>query len=204
MAGNRKYDRIIDALQQLLESKEMESITVSEIARTAGIGKGSVYYYFPSKVDIYEALIERNYKQILETSKDLARQAELPVFSRIAMLFQVCKRTSAVFVSKSEGDVNRAPQENAFLHQKFMQYFIEEMKPVLTEIIKQGIAAKEISFAYPDILAELVLIILTVKLDNTLVPGSPDEIGRTLKGLLALLEQGAGIEQGALDYLLTL
>ena len=52
MAGSRKYDRIIDALQQLLESKEMESITVSEIAKVAGIGKGSIYYYFSSKVDI--------------------------------------------------------------------------------------------------------------------------------------------------------
>ena len=204
MAGNRKYDRIIDALQQLLESKDMESITVSEIAKVAGIGKGSVYYYFSSKVDIYEALIERNYKQVLETSKDLARQAEQPVFSRIAMLFQACKDTSVVFVHKSEGDLGRAPQENAFLHQKFMQYFIGEMKPVLTEIIKQGIAANEICFAYPDILSELVLIILTVKFDNTLVPGNTEEIGRTVKGLITLLEQGAGVKKGELDYLLTL
>lgn len=204
MAGNRKYDRIIDALQQLLESKEMESITVSEIAKVAGIGKGSVYYYFSSKVDIYEALIERNYKQVLETSKNLARQAEQPVFSRIAMLFQVCKETSVVFAHKTEGDMSRAPQENAFLHQKFMQYFIEEMKPVLTEIIKQGIAAKEICFAYPDILSELVLIILTVKFDNTLVPGNTEEISKTVKGMITLLEQGAGVKQGELDYLLTL
>lgn len=204
MAGSRKYDRIIDALQQLLESKQMESITVSEIAKVAGIGKGSVYYYFSSKVDIYEALIERNYKQLLETSKHLERQTDLPVFSRIAMLFQVCKETSAVFVRKSEEDTSRAPQENAFLHQKFMQYFIGEMKPVLTEIIKQGIAAGEICFACPDILSELVLIVLTVKFDNTLVPGNPEEISRTVKGLIALLEQGAGVQKGALDYLLTL
>lgn len=204
MAGSRKYDRIIDALQQLLESRDMESITVSEIAKVAGIGKGSIYYYFSSKVDIYEALVERNYKQVFKTSKHLAEQTSVPVFSRIAMLFQVCRDASAVFIRKSEEGINRAPQENAFLHQKFMKYFIGEMKPVLTEIIKQGIAAGEIHFAYPDTLSEIVLIVLTVKFDNMLAPGSAEEIVGTVKGLIALLEQGAGIKQGELDYLLTL
>ncbi|MBO4997808.1 MAG: TetR/AcrR family transcriptional regulator [Lachnospira sp.] len=203
MAGSRKYDRIIDALQQLLESKEMESITVSEIAKVAGIGKGSIYYYFSSKVDIYEALIERNYKQLFKTSKHLAGQTDVPVFSRIAMLFQVCRDASDVFIHKSEEGINRAPQENAFLHHKFMKYFIGEMKPVLTEIIKQGIATKEIQFAYPDTLSEIVLIVLTIKFDNMLAPGSAEEIAETVKGLIALLEQGAGIQKGALDYLLT-
>lgn len=204
MAGNRKYDRIIDALQQLLENKEIESITVSEIAKVAGIGKGSVYYYFSSKVDIYEALIERNYKQALETAKQLTKQTDLSVFSRIAMLFRVCKEASASFARKSKEEISRAPQENALLHHKFMQYFIGEMKPVLTEIIKQGIAANEIRFVYPDILSELVLIVLTVKFDNTLVPGNAEEIAGTVKGLIALLEQGAGVQKGELDYLLTL
>ena len=43
-----KYNKILDALQELLESKDIHSISVSEIAQKAGIGKGSIYYYFPS------------------------------------------------------------------------------------------------------------------------------------------------------------
>ena len=56
-----KYDLILDALQELLKDKNIQSVSVSEIAQTAGIGKGSIYYYFPSKDAILEALIERNY-----------------------------------------------------------------------------------------------------------------------------------------------
>ena len=66
-----KYDQILDALQSLMENQKLQAITVSEIAQTAGIGKGSIYYYFSSKEAILQALIERNYKKPLETAKDL-------------------------------------------------------------------------------------------------------------------------------------
>ena len=61
-----KYDKILDALQSLLVTKELSTISVSEIAQTAGIGKGSIYYYFPSKDAILDALIRRNYEQPLQ------------------------------------------------------------------------------------------------------------------------------------------
>ena len=61
-----KSNQILDALQKLLESKDIQKISVSEIAHTAGIGKGSIYYYFPSKEAIMEALIERNYEKPLK------------------------------------------------------------------------------------------------------------------------------------------
>lgn len=69
MKDRTKYDLILDALQTLLEKKDMKTISVQEIARTAGIGKGSIYYYFSSKDKILEALIERSYKKPLELAK---------------------------------------------------------------------------------------------------------------------------------------
>ena len=59
MPKQMKYDKILDALQSLLVTKELSTISVSEIAQTAGIGKGSIYYYFPSKEAILEALAPR-------------------------------------------------------------------------------------------------------------------------------------------------
>ena len=63
-----KYHKILDALQTLLENQELQNISVSEIAQTAGIGKGSIYYYFPSKDAILQALVERNYEKPLQTA----------------------------------------------------------------------------------------------------------------------------------------
>ena len=55
--NSEKYEKILEALRTLLETKKISQISVSEIAQTAGIGKGSIYYYFSSKEAIFDALI---------------------------------------------------------------------------------------------------------------------------------------------------
>ena len=66
---SQKYELILDSLQKLLENKNLQTISVSEIAQAAGIGKGSIYYYFPSKDAILNALVERNYEKPLTTGR---------------------------------------------------------------------------------------------------------------------------------------
>ena len=50
-------------------------------------------------------------------------------------------------------------------------------------------------------LAEIVLIVLTVKLDNTLVPSSRDGIEGTMRALVSLLEKGTENPAGSLNFL---
>lgn len=92
-------------------------------------------------------------------------------------------------------------KESAFLHQKYMNHLIAELKPSLTEIIRQGVAAGEIHFEYPAALAEIVLIVLAVKLNNTFLSATAEDSEDTIRGLVALLERGTGVPEGALNYL---
>ncbi len=196
-----KYTLILDSLQKLLENKNLQSISVSEIAQTAGIGKGSIYYYFPSKDAILEALVERNYEKPLTTAQNLASQTNIPPFTRMAMIFQACRSTSSDYLKPQAGS-NIGAAEEALLHQKYMNHLISEFKPVLAEIIKQGIEAGDIRFDKPEALAEIVLIVLTVKMDNTITPSSREEIEETISGLVSLLEKGTDNPSGSLNFLL--
>ena len=81
MPKDTKYTKILDALQTLLEQKDIQSISVSEIARAADRGKGSLYYYFPSKEAILEALVERDYEKPLQTAKSLAAKTDISSFT---------------------------------------------------------------------------------------------------------------------------
>ena len=201
MSKTQKYDMILDALQSLLEQKDIQTISVSEIAQTAGIGKGSIYYYFPSKDAMLEALVERSYEKPLLTAKHLADQTEISPFTRMAMIFQACRNSSSAFL-KTEVGTGAAAQEKAFLHQKYMHHLISELKPVLAEIIRQGTQTNVIHCEHPEALAEIILIILTVKLDNTLVPSSKEEIEDTICGLISLLEKGTENPKGSLNFLM--
>ncbi len=204
MADITKYDKILDALQTLLESQNLQTITVSDIAQAAGIGKGSIYYYFSSKDSIFEALVERNYKKPLDTAKDLAKKTDIPPFTRMAMILQACKNSSAEFMRQDESSSSMSIKEQAYLHQKYINYLICELKPELTSIIKQGIAIGEIHFDYPAALAEIVLIVLTIKLGNNLLPSSQEEIEETMRALISLLEKGTENPAGSLNFLLSL
>lgn len=201
MSGDNKYNKILDALQRLLESKELSTISVSEIAQEAGIGKGSVYYYFPSKDAIFEALIKRNYEQPIETAKKLSAQTEVSPFTRMAMIFQACRSSSSEFLGQSAEKTPKGASEKSLIHQKYLNYLISELKPVLTEIIKQGILSGEIKFDHPGALSEIVLIVLAVKLDNTLIPSTAEETEQTILGLISLLEKGTENPKGSLNFL---
>ena len=50
--------QIVDALKVRLSSDVYSRITVQDIAQQSGFSKGGVLHYFPSKEDIYFALIE--------------------------------------------------------------------------------------------------------------------------------------------------
>ena len=200
-----KREKILDSLQELLRKQDIQNISVSDIAKNADIGKGSIYYYFPSKDSIVDALIERNYKIPLETAKKMVKQTNLSPFQRMAKIFEACQNSSKELLQHNrhmdENALSHTAQEQAYIHQKYIKYLIAELKPSLTEIIQQEIQEGLIEFHYPEQLAEIVLIVLTVKLDNTLAPTSAEEIEQCIRALVLLLEKGTGTPPGALDYL---
>ena len=98
--------------------------------------------------------------------------------------------------------LSKSDQAKAHIHQKYIKYLIAELKPSLAEIVQQEIEENLIEFDYPEQLAEIVLIVLTVKLDNTLSPASPEEIGLCIRALISLLEEGTKTQKGALNYLI--
>lgn len=201
MSSSTKYESILDALQKLLESKDIKAITVSEIAQAAGIGKGSIYYYFPSKESILEALIVRTYERPMEIATTLADQKEISPFTRMAMIFQACRNASLEF-SKRKDSSSAGIYEGAYIHQMFLNHVINGLKPTLAEIIRQGIELGEITFDDPASLAEIVLIVLTVKLDNTIARSDSEDVEAVIRALVSLLEKGTENPAGSLNFLM--
>ena len=118
------------------------------------------------------------------------------------MIFQACRNSSAEFVRSGDSE-GAGAHEKAFIHQKYINHIITELKPVLAEIIRQGIAAGDIRFDDPEALAEIVLIVLTVKTDDTLVPSTREQSERTIRALISLLEKGTENPPGSLNFLMS-
>ena len=57
-AATSTRDRILDVCLRLFNESSPAAVTTAEIARTAGINEGNLYYYFKKKEDILFALFE--------------------------------------------------------------------------------------------------------------------------------------------------
>lgn len=205
MDNPSKREQILDALQELLNEQDIKNISVSDIAKRACIGKGSIYYYFDSKDAIIDALVARNYKTPLEMAKTMVKQTELSPIERMSAIFNACQKSSKAFLQnesyRTKNALSQSAQEQAYIHVKYLKYLIAELKPSLTEIIKQELEEGLCRFDYPEQLAEIVLIVLTVKLDNFIIPSSPEEIEKCIHALILLLEKGTKTPVGVLNYL---
>lgn len=202
METQSKRDQILDALHELLITDNIRHISVSSIAKKAGIGKGSIYYYFSSKYEILDALIKRTYSSALLLAKELVQQSELSIFVRLSQITNACIAATQDFIRRSEllkEDISSTEHvyDSAYIHQQFMKYTIVDFKDIFTEIIQQEIDKGLISVDSAAEIAEIVLIVLTVKIDNILSPSTPEETAKTLQSLITLLERGTGNSDGA-------
>lgn len=195
-----KRDLILDAMQSLLCESTATSISVSDIARKAGIGKGSIYYYFKSKDEILEAVIERSYSKIIDDSKQIISSSDIDAFTKMEIIFHTCRKSSfelQLQESKNYFEI----QQSALLHQKYVSFIIKSLTPILSGNISQGIAEGTIRCENPNHAAKLVLMLLTLLFDKHILDEDDYELQNLLDTFASALENCMCIEKGRLDFL---
>ena len=65
----KKRTSLMEAAFELFTEEGFQNTTISEIARKAGIGKGTFYFYFEDKYDIRNRIIISKSYEILERRK---------------------------------------------------------------------------------------------------------------------------------------
>lgn len=189
---------ILNALEALIISQKGNTCSVSDIAKQAGIGKGSIYYYFASKEEIFDALVERIYADVIRKCKETVEKSELPATQKIALLLQT------YYSSSVEIAVDRYLHEpqNAYVHQKSLAMILKSLTPIVTKIIEQGIQEKIYSCSYPREFSELILSELCFVFDPGIFTWAPEEMKQKLHGLAEFMEKGLSAPQGCFDFLL--
>ena len=202
MQNHNKKEQILDAMQELMGYSKAQSISVSDVAQTAGIAKGSIYYYFSSKNDIIDAVIERSYSRVLDAGKELAASSHMDAFKKMELIYHACLDSSTELRRQEAIGTFNEQQESAFIHQKFARIIITRLKPILTDIIRQGMEEGTIHCEYPEETAQIVLTVLTITLDNNLIPADQDQIGRILTAFTQMQEKSMDIPAHTLEFVL--
>ena len=124
----------------------------------------------------------------------------MDALTKMEVIFRTC-RDSSLELLRQEANNFFELQQSALLHQQYIRIMIRNLRPILADVIRQGNQEGSMNCKSAEEVAEIVLIILTIKLDNQLSGSDTAKIRRTLDVFSYMLETSFHIEKGRLDYL---
>ena len=66
-----KKENILEAAREVFFRKSFYEATMDDIAQLSGVKKPTIYYYFPSKIDLASQLMEENVKKIFKKTSEI-------------------------------------------------------------------------------------------------------------------------------------
>lgn len=183
--------QILDAAVACFARKGYYETTMDDIVREANLSKGTLYWYFKNKLDLFRNLTELWFAEIMESVRQQA-DPEANSAARLRMMVDAVKHSAA-----SRPELVRALLEfytlalrDAELKQWLREVYVSDSSMIRT-LIEEGIACGEFRPVDPAAVARLIM----AALDGALLhrelfeeesAGSPtlDEVADTLVALL--------------------
>jgi len=146
---------LIDTAERLFMEKGYEHTAISDIVKELNIAQGTLYYYFRSKEDILEAVVEKSIA-VLEQNVILLTEDE--------GVDEATRLNAAIngilgFVSQRNDFIDFLHQDiNAVMHAKLEKATVERIVPILSELVAKGNAKGRFNIENP---TETVLFLST-------------------------------------------
>ncbi len=159
-------DAILDATDLLLSQYGYKKMTIDDLAKAVGIGKGSVYLHFTSKEEIVLSHIDRIVEQLKEKLVTIAK-SDRPAAERLKQMLKIRvlhRFESVQHYTRNLNDLLAALRPQFLARRE--SYFAEEAQ-ILASVIKEGQQNKQ--FAEGDALEIAITLILAT---NSLLPFS--------------------------------
>ena len=130
-------DRILDAADRLLARYGYQKMTMDDLAREVGIGKGTVYLHFRSKEEIVLFRVDRVVRRLVERLLAIAQSDATPDAKiREMLLLRVMFRFDSVqHYTESISEVLRALRSG--LLERHQSHFEQEAR-VFAKVLKHG------------------------------------------------------------------
>jgi AcrR family transcriptional regulator len=116
----RREEEILDAAARLFAQRGFSEANTQELADTLGVGKGTIYRYFPSKEDLFLAAVDRAMRQVTATVDRAVEGLEEPLERMLCAM-----QTYLAFFAQHPEYVELIMQERAqFKDRKKPTYFV--------------------------------------------------------------------------------
>ena len=199
MRISKEYDErkneILDTAERLFHTKGYEKTTINDILKEVNIAKGTFYYYFKSKEEVMDALIERVSLIAMEKVQKVAETEGMDPQEKMLHMF-LAMRMEGPGEEQMLDDLHRP--ENALMHQKLLNYIVVNIAPLLAQVVKQGVDQGIWKCPYPLEYMKIFLAASTTLMDDGIFEQDEKSQMEILTALLSLLETMLQVPEGSI------
>lgn len=137
-------EELVEAAIEVFGEHGFRAATLEEVARRAGVSKGTVYLYFTSKEDLFRAMVEKKIVPLIEAGEASVRDhvgssADL-LHQFIHRLWEAISRPDMVRLARVvQSELNHFPE----LRRLYFERVIQRQRRLLRSIAERGVAAGE-------------------------------------------------------------
>ncbi len=149
-----RKQELIDTAQRLFLEKGYEQTAVADIVREVEVAQGTFYYYFGSKGDILEAIIEKDIAALEENVMKIMHREDANAAVKLNAIVN-----SIIGISSTRKEMMDYLHEesNAVMHEKMERLTIERLVPLVARVVAEGTRAGIFNVRYSTESAEFLL-----------------------------------------------
>jgi|AGTN01.2.fsa_nt_gi Transcriptional regulator len=193
----------VEAALELFQTKGFDQTFVTDITNKVGVSHGAFFYYYKSKDDILQDVIDACIAVDVRFVKGLIEDGKMTAKEKLKVILSTSVNSSR------NRDQNRLAEffhraANARFHRDYTKRSREQIIPLLTEIVEQGIREGYCEIKYPkETILYLSYIFESID-DSFSMPQSNEEYYRKIRALEMIVVKSLGIKDddlGLIDFM---
>ncbi|MBB5634578.1 AcrR family transcriptional regulator [Pedobacter cryoconitis] len=156
--------QILQAAKQLFQAHGLQKVTMDDVAKAIGKGRSSLYYYYKSKDEILDAVMDDEIRENLNAvalAIDRASSAEQKLnafyLTRLALLEKRRALYSALDVGMDANEMSNFNKAKHAIHKRV----VEKESALLNQILTNGMKTGELRKIAPKDLDDLIFVLLS-------------------------------------------
>lgn len=188
---------IVKAARFLFQTSDYDSTTMQQVIDHLGIAKGTVYYYFKSKEELLEAVVDDIVDESVKQMQKVIDQASGNALDKIRAL-------------AAAGNMAEDNQEildhlhrpgNLGMHTRLLAAALLKQAPLYARLFQQGCEEGLFRTDTPLETAEFVLTAVQFLTDQGIHPWTQETLLRRAKALPSLIERQLNAPPGSFQFL---
>ncbi len=189
---------IIQTAEKLFRLYGYNETSVDAIVKEVGVAKGLFYYYFKSKADVLEAIVEHQLERVVQMAKQVADDPSMDALTKMQLLLSdshIGDEDMAEIAEQLHLPANRE------LHEFTNIQTILKLSPILAKIVAQGNREKVFNVTHPLETVQFLLTGSQFLLDGGLFNFSEQEIRDRRLVMQEIVEKSLGVEPGTFGFM---